>query len=257
MEIKLLAVGDVVGRPGMDFLSRRLPALIKTYQIAFTVVNGENADGLGLLPAQAEELFRAGADVVTLGNHTWNKRDIMGYLDECPRILRPANFAPQVPGRGLGIFDTQFGRVAVLSLIGRCGMDFGPDNPFHAADRLLAGCDAPIRLVDMHAEATSEKLAMAHYLDGRVSAVWGTHTHVQTSDWQVLPKGTGCITDLGMTGPIHSVLGIRPADSIWTFLGNPRRRYEVASGDCKLECAVFTIDADTGKCGNVEGLRIQ
>ena len=173
----------------------------------------------------------------------------MPYLDDCPRILRPANFAPQLPGRGWDLFETAMGPVLVLNLIGRCGMAFGPDNPFLLAERVLreAG-EARAVLVDFHAEATSEKLAMGYHLDGRASAVWGTHTHVPTADCQVLPKGTGYVTDLGMTGPMRSVLGVRPEQSIAGFRGDLTSRFEPAPGPCKLEAALFVLDGETGRC---------
>ena len=217
----------------------------------FTVVNGENAAGIGVLPWQAQAILDAGADVVTLGNHTWGKIKIHDFLDDCRACLRPANFAPELPGNGWGIFESVNGlRVGVINLIGRVSMDPNVDNPFRKADAILeqmAG-GADVVVVDFHAEATSEKLAMGWYLDGRVSALWGTHTHVPTADGQILPKGTGLITDLGMTGPANSVLGIRPQDSINKFLGGLPRRYEAADGPCKLESTLFTIDTDTGNC---------
>ena len=256
MTLNVLAVGDIVGRPGLDILQKNLRGIKKLYNVDFTVVNGENASMLGITPMQAEDIFSAGADVITLGNHTWNRREILPYVDECPYILRPSNFAPQTPGRGWGIFDTKCGPVCVINLIGRCDMPFGTENPFFEADKILKSVNTNIILVDLHAEATSEKLAMAYYLDGRVSALWGTHTHVQTSDAEVFPKGTGYISDLGMTGPIRSVLGIKPEISISKFLGNPPTRHEPADGNSKIECAVFEIDAQTGLCKNVEALRI-
>lgn len=257
MLVNILAVGDVVGKSGLDFLKAHLGSIIKMKSASFTVVNGENASNAGVTPHQAEDIFFAGADVITLGNHAYGKQEIFDYLDDCSKILRPANFAPQAPGRGFGLYDTDFGRVLVINLIGRAGgMDTNPDNPFFEVERILSRQEKVITLVDMHAEMTSEKLAMGYFLDGRVSAVWGTHTHVQTSDAQVLPKGTGYITDLGMTGPVISVLGIKPELSISRFLGNPRRRYEAAPGKCKIECAVFTIDTETRLCRDVEELRI-
>jgi len=256
MVVNILAVGDVVGASGLEYLSKKLRAVKKLKNISFTVVNGENASGIGLTPGQAEDIFSAGADVITLGNHTFGKSNIIPYLDDCRYILRPANYAPQNPGRGWGIFEASFGQVCVINLIGRCGMNFGTENPFFEADRILKKSDCKITLVDLHAEATSEKLAMANYLDGRISALWGTHTHVQTSDAQVFPKGTGYITDLGMTGPKNSVLGINPEQSISMFLGNPPQHYEAAQGPCKMECAIFEIDTDTGLCLSVENLRI-
>lgn len=256
MNINILAVGDVVGSAGLEILSKKLPAVKKLKGIAFAVVNGENASGTGITPRQAEEIFGAGADVITLGNHTFSRPDIIHYLDDCPYILRPANFAPQNPGRGYGVFETAFGDVCVINLIGRCGMNFGTENPFFAADKIAKETKAKITLVDIHAEATSEKLAMAYYLDGRVSAVWGTHTHVQTSDADVFENGTGYITDLGMTGPKRSVIGVRAEQSVSMFLGNPPQRYEAASGEAKMECAIFEINAETGRCISAEALRI-
>jgi len=256
LSINILAVGDVAGKCGLDILSRRLRSIIRLENIRFTVVNGENAAGLGITPQQARDILSAGADVITLGNHTWGRQEICETLDDNPYILRPANFAPQVPGRGYGIYETGAGEIAVINLIGRCGMDFGPDNPFFEADRLLKSCRAKIILVDFHAEATSEKLALGNYLDGRVSAVWGTHTHVQTSDGAVLPCGTGYITDLGMTGPVNSVIGVKTEISVSMFLGNPPKRFEAADGEGKLECAVFEIDENTGRCLGVKTLRV-
>lgn len=256
MSVRILAVGDVVSRSGIDFLGKNLRSLIKFKKIDFTVVNGENAAMLGITPDQADELFSCGADVITLGNHTFNRKEISDYLDDNSYILRPANLAPQVPGRGWAVYEAPFGSVCVINLIGRCDMSFGPDNPFLMVDKILKQTDCRIKLVDMHAEATSEKLAMGYYLDGRVSAVWGTHTHVQTSDAAVFPKGSGYITDLGMTGPSVSVLGVKPEQSVSMFLGNPHYRFEAAQGPCKMECAIFEIDRETGLCLSVEALRI-
>ena len=187
MDFKVLAVGDVVGNPGMDRVRRNLRRMKRETGADFVVVNGENAAVVGLLPQQAEEILDAGADVITMGNHTWGKREIVNYLDDCSQILRPANYAPQVPGRGWRVFETNAGDVAVIDLIGRCNMDYGPDNPFLLVEKILKQIEAKIILVEIHAEATSEKLAMGYMLDGRVSAVWGTHTHVPTADEQVLP----------------------------------------------------------------------
>jgi len=255
MLINILAIGDVVSQSGIDILTDKLHSVKKFNNVAFTVMNGENASNLGISSRQAEYLLGL-VDVITLGNHTWGRRDIIPFLDDNPNILRPANFAPQTPGRGWGVFETEFGSICVLNLIGRCDMHFGNENPFFEANKILAQTDAKIILVDFHAEATSEKYAMCYHLDGRVSAVWGTHTHVQTSDCRVFPGGTGYITDLGMTGPCESVIGIKPEQSVSRFLGNPPMRYEPAEGPAKIEGAVFEIDTDTGKCMSVEALRI-
>ena len=252
MELRVLAVGDVVGNPGMERIRRSLRRLIRQVGADFTIVNGENASVVGLTPRQAEEILDAGADVITLGNHSFSKREIVPYLDDTDRILRPANYAPQTPGRGWAVYETRFGPIGVIDLIGRCNMDYGPDNPFLLGEKILKKMETRLILVELHAEATSEKLAMGYMLDGRVSAVWGTHTHVPTADARVLPRGTGYVTDLGMTGPRDSVLGIRPELSIARFRGDLPERYRWAEGETKLEGALFTIDAATGKCLKAE-----
>jgi len=252
MELRVLAVGDVVGNPGMERIRRTLRQLKRKVNADLVIVNGENAAVVGITPHQAEDILDAGADVITLGNHTWSKREIVDYMDDCPRILRPANYAPQVPGRGWQILETKAGDVTVIDLIGRVNMDYGPDNPFLIVEKILKEVKTKIVLVEFHAEATSEKLAMGYMLDGRVSAVWGTHTHVPTADARVLPGGTGYVTDLGMTGPRESVLGIRPELSIAKFRGDLPERYRWADGPTKLEAVLFTLDAATGKCLKAE-----
>ncbi|MDR1590123.1 MAG: YmdB family metallophosphoesterase [Oscillospiraceae bacterium] len=256
MVLNVLAIGDAVGEAGLDVLSKKLRGVKRYRDVGFTVANGENASGVGITPGQAERMFASGVDVITLGNHTWSRREICDYLDDDARILRPANYAPQAPGRGWGVYGTPLGDVCVINLIGRCDMKFGSENPFLEADRILGRLRTNIVLVDFHAEATSEKLSMAYYLDGRVSALWGTHTHVQTSDGRVFQNGMGYITDLGMTGAVNSVIGIKPELSVSNFLGNPPGRLEAASGEAKIECAVFELDAGTGRCLSVEALRI-
>lgn len=254
MEFRVLAIGDVTSEEGTAHLRRHLPGFKKMKGVDFTVINGENISGTGLTPQQADDLFAAGADVITLGNHTWSRLQIADYLDQSSYILRPANFAPNLPGRGFGVFEGPQGlRIGVLNLMGRFELDSNLSSPFEKADRILAGegKDADVMLVDFHAEATSEKGAMAWYLDGRAQAVWGTHTHVPTADTQILPKGTGFVTDLGMTGPARSILGVKPENSIARFLGQLPRRYEAAGGPCKL-CAVrFTIDTQAKTCVEV------
>ncbi|MDO4269595.1 MAG: TIGR00282 family metallophosphoesterase [Eubacteriales bacterium] len=251
--MKILAVGDVVGEAGLDTLHALLRRIKRETGVDFIVVNGENAAGRGLTPQQADEMFAAGADVITLGNHAFNKRQIAPYLDDQPAILRPANYAPQTPGRGAAVFDGPQGlRILVMNLIGRCDMAFGPDNPFLCADRILKDFAGryDIALCDFHANATSEKLAMGYYLDGRCAAVWGTHTHVQTADERVNPKGTGYITDIGMTGPIVSVLGVCPEQSIALFRGDLTEYFKTAPGDCALAGAVFEVTR-SGACQSV------
>ena len=252
MDFKVLAVGDVVGGPGMDRVCKSLRWLKKKTSADFVVVNGENASVVGITPNQAEDILDAGADVITMGNHTYAKREIVEYMDDSSRILRPANYAPQAPGRGYGLYETSIGPVAVVDLQGRVNMDYTPDNPFLEIEKILQEIDTKVILVELHAEATSEKLAMGYMLDGQVSALWGTHTHVPTADAQVLPQGTGYVTDLGMTGPKISVLGIQPQLSIAKFRGDLPERYRWANGPTKMEAVLFTIDSQTGLCRKAE-----
>jgi len=258
MLYRILAVGDVVGQGGVQFLKKHLRATQRLYNINFTVVNGENAQMVGLTREDAEAMFSAGADVITLGNHTFGRMQIGQYLDDCPYILRPANLGERVPGRGWGVFGCGRIEIGVMNLIGRVDMRGQSDNPFKAADRLLASAEHPrFVLLDFHAEATSEKLAMAHYLDGRVSAIWGTHTHVPTADEEVFPRGTGYISDIGMTGPVRGVIGVDPKQSVEGFLGGLPGRYRQAEGPCKLQGAIFTLDDETGLCTGAERVDIR
>ena len=252
MEFKVLAVGDVVGNPGVERICRSLRYLKRKTLADFVVVNGENASMVGITPGQCEDILDAGADVITLGNHAFGRRELVDYLESNSRVLRPYNYAPQTPGRGFGLFDTRFGPVAVINLLGRCHMDFGPDNPFLLAEKVMKNLNTKLIFIDMHAEATSEKLAMAHMLDGRISALWGTHTHVPTADAQVLPGGTGYVTDLGMTGPKNGILGVQAKQSIAKFRGDLTGRYQWAEGPTKLEAVLFTVDPETGLCTKAE-----
>lgn len=253
----ILAIGDVVGEQGLAHLEQNLRPLKRLKDIHFTVVNGENASAVGITPGQAERMYAAGADVVTLGNHTFSKPQIAERLEEDPYLLRPANFTGRAPGKGWGVYDCGRVQIGVMNLIGRCGLDFNADNPFLTANRILKEDKPRFVLVDFHAEATSEKLALAYYLDGQASAVWGTHTHVPTADERVFPKGTGYITDLGMTGPIESVLGIRPEQSVEQFLGGLPGRYQIPDGPCKMQGAIFSLDSGTGLCVDVERVDIR
>lgn len=248
--MNVLVIGDVVSQPGLDTVQRLLRQVKRKYCADLTIVNGENAAGVGITPAQADHLFDCGADVITLGNHTFRKPQIASYLEDNRYLLRPANLAPQLPGSGAGIYDAAGWRVLVFELIGRCDMQYGPDNPFLRADRILHENKGQydIAICEFHANATSEKLAMGYYLDGRVSAVYGTHTHVQTADERINPKGTGYITDVGMTGPVWSVLGVRSEQSIAMFRGDLTGRFEPAEGPCSMCGALFEIDPSTGKC---------
>lgn len=257
MEFKVLAIGDVVAEQGLSHLERHLRRVQREEKIDFTVVNGENASGVGITPDQARFLYQAGADVITLGNHAMGRPQIANFLDEADYILRPANFANRAPGRGHGIYDMGRFQVGVINLIGRCDLYWQGENPFTVADGILKEGKPTFTLLDFHAQATSEKLAMGYFLDGRISAMWGTHTHVPTADERIYPKGTGYISDLGMTGPIESVLGVKPEQSVESFLGGFPGRYMTPDGACKLQGAIFTLDSDTGLCTSVKRIDIR
>lgn len=256
--MRILMVGDIVGSPGRLAFARVVGQMRQKGEVDVVVANAENAaGGRGLTGILAEELFSAGADVLVLGDHTWDQKELAAYLEREPRILRPANFAPGCPGRGWITVDTAAGRVTVLNLVGRVFMPPHYDCPFRTADQILkpdAGLGRII-LVDMHAEATSEKIALGRYLDGRVSAVAGTHTHVQTADEVILPKGTAYITDLGMTGPHDSVLGRELAPVLKRFTTGMPAPFDIASGDVRLEGLLVTVDAETGRAQKVKRVR--
>jgi 2',3'-cyclic-nucleotide 2'-phosphodiesterase len=257
--MKVLFIGDIMGEPGRRAIARRLPKLVADQHIDVVVGNGENvAGGFGITPELAQELFEQGLAVITLGNHAWDKKEIADYIRYEPRLLRPANYPEGAPGRGSFIVEAPSGeRVAILQLMGRAFMPT-LDCPFQVArrevDRLHVETHAII--VDMHAEATSEKMAMGHYLDGDVSAVVGTHTHVQTADEQILPKGTAYLTDIGMTGPIHSVIGIKKELAIEKFLTGMPRRFEVATGPAILSAVLIELDSRLGKAIHIQRYRI-
>ena len=235
--MQILCIGDVVGSRGCNFLRRHLPALQRTKGIDVVIANGENSsDGNGITPASAGHLFDSGVDVITTGNHTYRRREVYDYLDETDAIVRPANFPPDAPGHGLTVLDLGRTRVAVINLMGTA---------------YLESLRCPF------AEATGEKRAFGYYADGRVSAVFGTHTHVQTADETVLPHGTGYITDAGMTGPIESVLGVKPELVIKKQLSKMPVRFDFADGDCKMDGVLFDIDEQTGLCRSAERLSIR
>lgn len=254
--IRVLAIGDVVGKEGCAFLRRHLPGLRQKYSVDMVVANGENsAVGNGILPASAEDLFASGVDVITTGNHVYKRREIYPYLDERPYIIRPANYPEGGYGKGVCVFDAGSFRIAVVNLQGTVYQD-SLACPFRTMDRILEETDTPLVLVDFHAEATSEKNAMGYYLDGRVSAVFGTHTHVPTADERILPKGTGYITDLGMTGPIESVLGVKPENVLNRFLTKLPTRFEIAQSACKMDGILLQLDKNTGKCHDISRICI-
>ncbi len=257
--MRVLFVGDVVGRPGRDAVESLLPRLRDELDVDACVVNGENvANGIGITPRLADRLLAAGADAITLGNHAWRRDEIGPYLASSPAVVRPANFQTDAPGRGLAVVSGRDGaRVAVVNLLGSLYLE-----PAHSMWELVdslvdeALAETPVVIVDLHAEATSEKVAMAHWLDGRVTAVLGTPTHVQTADARVLPGGTAALTDVGMTGPHDSVIGVEPALAIRRMRTGMPTRFETASGGVRLEGAVVTCDPQTGRASAIEPVRV-
>lgn len=244
--INILCVGDVCGTSGVEIFGRKLRSTMAKHSADFCIVNGENADQTGIKPPKAMQLFDAGADVITLGNHAFAKTDIFDTLDEDHRILRPENFGPGHPGVGVNVFEINGFRLAVASLIGRVDMSFLCENPFFAADRLIESLKgrADGFVIDFHAEATSEKIAFGRYVAGRVSAVFGTHTHVQTND-ACIRSGTGYITDIGMTGADESVIGISVETATEAFLTDGVvRRYKNAYGDGRLCGVLISLDSN-------------
>ncbi len=257
--MKVLFIGDIFGEPGRRAVARAVPKLVAQRQIDIVIGNGENAaGGFGITPELAEELFDLGLAVITTGNHAWDKKEILDYFPREPRLLRPANYPSGVPGQGSVVVESAGGeQLGVLQLMGRAYMPT-LDCPFQVAKRELAALKKRTTavIVDMHAEATSEKMAMGHYLDGEVVAVVGTHTHVQTADDQILPKGTAYLTDIGMTGPLHSVIGVKKELAIEKFLTGMPRRFEVASGPSVFCAVLLELDASLGKALSIERIRI-
>jgi len=257
--LRILCVGDVVGNPGRHVAQRVLPDYLVREQVDFVIANGENAaGGSGLTPKVAEKLFAVGIDVLTNGDHCFRRHEILDLLARDPRVFRPGNFPRETPGRGAAIVESRGGvPVGIVNVLGRV---FLPpiDDPFREADRSVSSlaAKAKVIVVDFHAEATSEKVAMGWFLDGRVSAVVGTHTHVQTADERVLPKGTGYITDLGMTGPYDSVIGRDKEKVIRRFWTHIPVKYEVAEGDPRLCGALLEVDPATGRCSTISRVRL-
>lgn len=254
--MKVLFIGDVVGRPGREAVRALLPGLKKDLAPDIIIANAENsAGGIGVTKDTATDLLDCGVHALTLGNHVFAKKDVYRFLDEEPRILRPANYPAGCPGRGWSVFKDGCGRrVAVVNLSGRVFMNEHLDDPFRMIDRILKEASAQTRLiiVDFHAEVTSEKGAMAWYLDGRATAVLGTHTHVATADERVLPDGTACISDVGMTGPEDSVLGVRKELIIQKFLSQMPNKFEVADGPVVLSAVLVEADPSTGKASGIK-----
>lgn len=256
MHLRILYVGDIFGAPGRQVFARTIPRLRESLKIDAVIANAENAAaGRGLTPALAEELLAAGADVLTLGDHAWDQKEIIPFLSRTDRVIRPANFAPDCPGSGSTWIELPNGvRIAVAVFVGRVFMP-PADCPFRSADALLRNLGGAPVFAEIHAEATSEKIAFARHLDGRVSAIVGTHTHVQTADETILPRGTAYITDLGMTGPRDSIIGSDVDGILRRFLTGMPVKFEVAEKDPALEGALITVDSATGHAKSIKRIR--
>ncbi len=260
MRLNVLCIGDIVGRPGRRIIADKLKPLVKELDIDCVIANAENAaGGSGLTPQIYDKLLRYGINLITLGDHTYRKREIIQTLEVADNIARPANLSEYAAGRGIGVYKTSKGpTVAVVSLIGRMFMK-PADCPYNAADRILPPLSqqADIVFVDIHAEATSEKVAMGYYLDGRVSCVFGTHTHVTTADERILPKGTAYITDVGMTGSHNSVLGRGTENVLKSFRTQMPFPFEIATGDVKMNAVLVTVDSSSKKSERIERIRVE
>ncbi len=256
--MRLLFIGDVVGQGGCEFLLKKLPAFKREKKIDVCIVNGENsAQGNGVTKHSCEMIFDSGADFITLGNHTFRRAEFYDYLDGSSLVARPYNFPGGAPGRGAGIIDKGSFKIGVINLMGTVYME-PLENPFQSVEKALEEiADCKVKIVDFHAEATAEKRSMGFFLDGRVSAVFGTHTHVQTSDEQILPKGTAYITDVGMVGPVQSVLGIVPELVIKKFRTNMPVRFENPRGDYFMCGCLVDIDEKTGKAQYIERVEVR
>jgi 2',3'-cyclic-nucleotide 2'-phosphodiesterase len=258
--MNILFIGDIFGRPGRRMVLNHIKQLKAQFSADLCIANVENsAAGFGVTPKICDEMLAAGLDVLTSGNHVWDKAEVYGYLDSQPRLLRPANYRSSLPGRGLVTGKTAQGQpYAVLNLQGRTFMA-AIDDPFQKVDELLASLpdDVRVRFVDFHAEASSEKVAMGWYLDGRVSAVIGTHTHVPTADERVLPKGTALQTDAGMTGAYHSIIGATPETAMQRFLTGIANRLEVAEGNPQLRGTIIDVDDETGLARRIQRLTVE
>jgi len=258
--MKVLFIGDIIGEPGRKALRQGLHKLVERLKIDFIIANAENAaGGFGITPSIGEEIFSLGVNVLTSGNHIWDKKDAVTYIAQEKRLLRPANYPEDVPGNGSIIAETPDGeRIAVLNVSGRVFMNL-IDCPFRASKREIHKLkeQANVIVVDFHAEATSEKLAIGWFLDGEISAVIGTHTHVQTADETVLPKGTAYITDVGMTGPIDSVIGVKKEQIIGKFLTSMPVRFETAKGQAVFSAVMIDIDSNSGKANSIQRLQLK
>ena len=256
--MNILVLGDVVSKQGCEFVMKRLSTLKKLKNIDICIANGENsASGNGITPSSAKFLFDCGINFITTGNHAFRRKEMYDFFDECDKVIRPANYYRHNPGRGYGIVDMGRCRVAIINLAGNYGLE-NSSNVFLKADEILKNLeDIKIKIVDFHAEATSEKRALGFYLDGRVSAVFGTHTHVQTADEQILEKGTGYITDVGMCGVIDSVLGVKKEIIVKKMIDNMPTRFDAAEGECMINGCIFEVDEKSGKCISCERINVR
>ena len=252
--LNVLLIGDVIGKPGRRALRELLPAFCEQQKIDFIIANGENAaGGLGITGPTAREIFKEGIDVITLGNHTYRHSEVNKFLAKESRIIRPANYSDAAPGRGVTIVEKNGYAYAVVNLQGTIFMDKEVQNPFQIVDELLPSLhkETSLVFVDFHAEATSEKVAMGYFLDGKVTAVFGTHTHVQTADAKILPKGTAYITDLGMTGPDESVIGVAIKGAVTRFATGQKARFEPAKGSFRMDLCLVCVDGDSGRAKSI------
>ena len=257
--MKILAVGDIVGESGVKKLKEELPKIKKEKNIDFVITNGENsAGGMGLNEKNFKDIMEAGTNVVTMGNHTWGKKDIFKFIDN-PNLLRPANYPKGVVGKGLGIYECKGKKIAVMNFLGRVDLNILTENPFVLVKEMVEEIKDEVDMIfiDFHAEATAEKIAMGRFLDGKITALWGTHTHVQTADEQILPNGTAYITDLGMTGPKDSVIGMDISASLKRFETTLPEKYKLAEGECILNAVEFEIDDETNKVTEVKRIFIK
>ena len=257
--MKILAVGDIVGESGVRKLKELLPNIKKEKNIDFVITNGENsAGGMGITEKNFKDIIEAGTNVITMGNHTWGKKDIFRFIDD-PRLLRPANYPKGVVGKGLGIFECMDKKIAVMNFMGRVDINILTENPFILAKEMVDDLQGKVDIIiiDFHAEATAEKIAMARFLDGKITAIFGTHTHVQTGDEQILPNGTAYITDIGMTGPKNSVIGMDIQVSIKRFETALPEKYKLAEGECILNAVIFDIDDISNKVTSIERINVR
>ena len=255
--MKILAVGDIVGESGVQKLKLILPKIKQEEEIDFVITNGENAaGGMGITEKNYRDMLGVGTDVVTMGNHTWGKKDIFKFIDD-EQIIRPANYTKGLPGKGYTIRKVKDKNIAVINLIGRVDVNVLSENPFKIANELVEELKekADLIIIDFHAEATAEKIALGYYLDGKVTAIFGTHTHVQTADAKILPNGTGYITDIGMTGPEHSVIGMDISASIKRLETTMPEKYRLAEGNCILNGVIFEVDNTTNKVINIKTIQ--